>query len=71
MNRMIEERCEAERQESMKENTDKGAHHLSWLGSNLKTKRPCIGLRVGTNNFQRELYSTLENIIETITRCED
>jgi ribonuclease HI len=67
----MEEKGEIERQVSMREDTDKRAHHILWLGSNLETKRACIGLRIGTNNFQRKLYASKENIIETIKQCEN
>ena len=53
----------------MRQLTDNLAFHEFWTGSNLKKKRKCVGLRIGTNNFQRKLYASEENIIETVVKC--
>jgi ribonuclease HI len=66
----IEAKREEQRYETMKERTDELTHHTRWIGSNLDIKRKRVGLRVGTNNFQRKLYATEENLIETIVQCE-
>ena len=66
----MEKKGEEERRTRMQESTDEIANHTEWIGSNLKYKRPSVGARIGTNNFQRKLYPSNENVIEMIEQCE-
>ena len=65
-----DERRQAMKFESMREETNEVANHEYWLGTNMGEKGKSTGLRIATNNFQRKLYANDENIIETIQQCE-
>ena len=67
----MDHKREIEKIKSMAEKTNENANHDRWIGSYMDIKAKNIGLRISTSNFQRKLYSSKENIIETINRCDE
>ena len=44
--------------------------HEDWIGDLLTVRREDVGLRIGTNNFQRKLYASVENMREHVTKMK-
>ena len=40
--------------------------HLNWTLDNLDTREEETGMRLASNNFQRKLYASVENMTETM-----
>ena len=66
----MDARCERVRQEIMYDMIEKASDHEEWIGSNMNSKSKQTGLRIATLNFQRKLYGSKENMIETIMQMQ-
>ena len=62
---------ERARTRTMHAEINETARHDDWIGARMDLKGRQIGLRAATNNFQRKLYGSKENTIESIVGMRD